>query len=197
MSEIFITSDLHVNHNKDFIYGVRGFANVTEMNEAIVENWNKVVRPEDTVWNLGDIALSDTEGAIPYLQALNGTQYWLLGNHDHHGRVRAICEACPNITVPRHTYVTKLKYNDVQFYLSHYPTITSNFDFYKPFERHIINLHGHTHQTNNWLDLTEPFMYHAGLDSHNLAPVNIDIIINDIKQYWEQLKQLRVKEDEQ
>ena len=40
MSNIFITSDLHFNHDKDFIWKERGFSNVNEMNEAIVKNWN-------------------------------------------------------------------------------------------------------------------------------------------------------------
>lgn len=31
MSNIFITSDLHFNHNKDFIWKKRGFSNVNEM----------------------------------------------------------------------------------------------------------------------------------------------------------------------
>ena len=184
MGEIFLTSDLHINHNKDFLWGVRGFANVTEMNEAIVENWNKVVRPEDVVWNLGDIALSDTEGAIPYLQALNGTQYWLLGNHDSYNRMRTICQACPNIIVPRHTYATTIKHDKLNIYLSHYPTITSNYDADKPFERHVFSLHGHTHQTTNWLDPNNPFLYHVGLDSHNYTPVTLENVINDIRECW-------------
>ena len=30
---ILITSDLHLNHDKDFIYGSRGYSTVEEMNE--------------------------------------------------------------------------------------------------------------------------------------------------------------------
>lgn len=184
MGEIFLTSDLHMSHDKDFIWGVRGFKNVTEMNEALVENWNKIVKPDDIVWNLGDIALSSTEQAIPYLQALNGTQYWLLGNHDHASRVKAICDACPNITVPRHTFVTKMRIGDVLVYLGHYPMDTYNYDENKPFERHVIDLHGHTHQTTNWRNLNNPFMYHVGVDSHNFAPVAMEEAIADIREYW-------------
>ena len=48
-----------------------------------------------------------------------------------------------------------------------------------------MNLHGHTHQQTNWLDPTNPFMYHVGLDSHNCTPVSIEEIKADIKQKWE------------
>ena len=35
MSKIWFTSDLHFCHDRDFIYGPRGFKSVQEMNEAI------------------------------------------------------------------------------------------------------------------------------------------------------------------
>ena len=181
MSDVFFSSDTHFCHNQPFLYEPRGFQSVEEMNEAIIERWNKVVKPDDIVYNLGDIALKDTQAAIPYLQALNGTQYWLLGNHDHPGRVKAICAACPNIKVDRHTYATTIGFKDSKIYLSHYPTITSNYDFDKPFNRHVINMHGHTHQTTNWNNPEDAFMYHVGLDSHNFTPVNIEEAITDIK----------------
>ena len=34
---IYFTSDLHFNHNKDFIYQARGFENIEEHNKTIVE----------------------------------------------------------------------------------------------------------------------------------------------------------------
>ena len=37
MSKIFLTSDSHFNHNKDFIYERRGFNSIEEMNEKIIE----------------------------------------------------------------------------------------------------------------------------------------------------------------
>ena len=47
MSKIWLTSDLHFGHDREFIWGPRGFKNVNEMNEAIIKNWNAVVAPED------------------------------------------------------------------------------------------------------------------------------------------------------
>ena len=70
--------------------------------------------------------------------------------------------------------------------MSHYPTLTANFDD-KKFSQHVIALHGHTHQRTNWLHLDNPFMYHIGLDSHNNMPVHIDEVLADIKNRWNEL----------
>ena len=37
---IYFSSDLHLNHDKDFIWRERGFSSVEEMNETIVDNFN-------------------------------------------------------------------------------------------------------------------------------------------------------------
>jgi len=186
---IFFTSDLHFCHNKEFLYGPRGFTNEKEMNEAIVENWNSVVKADDIVWNLGDMAMNDIADAIPYLNMLNGTQYWLLGNHDTNNKVERILKSCWKISVPALTYANLEKIGGMSIYMSHYPTLTANYDD-KHFSRHVINLHGHTHQHTNWLDPRNPFMYHVGMDSHNCTPVHIDEIMTDIRQRWNELGQL-------
>ena len=38
---IWITSDLHLQHDKPFIYEARGFSSIQEHDEAIIKNWNK------------------------------------------------------------------------------------------------------------------------------------------------------------
>ena len=97
MSNIFLTSDLHLSHIKSFLWEPRGFTSVEEMNEKIVQNWNSVVKENDIVYNLGDMCLSDTEGALPYLARLNGTQIWIRGNHDTDNRITLVTKACPYI----------------------------------------------------------------------------------------------------
>ena len=73
------------------------------------------------------------------------------------------------------------KYNGYTFYMSHYPTITSNLEKGENLKRHVINLFGHTHQTTNFYN-DIPFMYHVGVDSHNCTPILLDDIIEDIKK---------------
>ena len=43
MAKDWITSDLHFCHDREFVWETRGFQNVEEMNEAIVERFNSVI----------------------------------------------------------------------------------------------------------------------------------------------------------
>ena len=195
MSEIFFTSDTHFCHQQTFLWEPRGFTNVEEMNEAIVEHWNSVVKPNDEVYHLGDIALNNIDVAISYINRLNGTIRWIIGNHDTEKKIDKIIDNCPNVW--HYGWAYCFKYNKEQsIYMSHYPTLTANFDE-KKFSRHVLALHGHTHQRVNWLRPDNPFMYHVGVDSHNCTPVHIDEVITDIRNRWNQCGQLyeKYKED--
>ena len=189
MGEIFFTSDTHFCHFRPFLWEPRGFANVEEMNEAIVEHWNSVVKPEDEVYHLGDFALNDIDAAIPYINRLNGTIRWILGNHDTEKKIGKIIEECPAVWEIGWAY--QFKYNKkYSIYLSHYPTLTANYDTGKHFSQNVINLHGHIHSKNNWMIPTNPFIYHVGVDSHNCTPVHIDEILSDIRQRWNEIGKL-------
>lgn len=185
---IFFTSDLHFCHNKEFLYAPRGFTNVQDMNEALVENWNKIVKHNDEVYNLGDFALNDIEAAIPYINQLNGTIRWIYGNHDTAKKIDRIMDECPNVWAIGYADLMKHE-KKFSIYMSHYPTLTANYDE-KKFSQHVIAVHGHTHQRSNWIDLKNPFTYHVGVDSHNNAPVHIDEVISDVRQRWNELGQL-------
>lgn len=184
MSNIWFTSDLHLSHKQEFLWGPRGFKDQHEMNEVLVENWNKVVKPDDIVYNLGDMALTDPEDALKYLLRLNGKHYWVYGNHDTTKKINYFLDEVPNLYDIGYAWV--IKNGDQSIYLSHYPTLTANFDE-KKFSRHVINLHGHTHQRTNWLQLENPFMYHVGVDSHNNTPVHLDEVLTDIRNRWNEL----------
>ena len=190
MGEIFLTSDTHFCHDKPFLYEPRGFSSVEEMNEAIVERWNEVVRPDDIVFLLGDVFLNDNEKGLQYLKSLNGQICIVYGNHDTQRRQELFhfISGAPIITLG---YAHCFKYHDLSIYLSHYPTITSNYDE-KYFSQHMINFHGHTHQQTNWLQLDNPFMYHVGMDSHNCTPIHIKDAITDVRNKWDEIKTYKV-----
>lgn len=188
MSNIYFTSDTHFSHNRGFLYEPRGFSSIEEHDETIVENWNKVVKPEDIVYHLGDTMLNDNEKGIECFKRLNGQIFIIWGNHDTQNRTNMLFRECRN-KLAGGWYATVIKHNNHSIYLSHYPTLTANFDE-KHFSRHVINLHGHTHQQKNWLDPNNPFMYHVGMDSHNCTPVHIDEVITDIRQRWNEVEHL-------
>lgn len=186
MSEIFFTSDTHFGHDKEFLYGPRGFDNWLECGEAIVENWNSIVKPGDEVWHLGDMMLTEQneDQAIEWIESLNGKIHWLIGNHDSSRRIKRILGECPNVD-KEVLYANQMKINGYSFYIAHYPTLTCNEldDKDKGMRAMTLDLFGHTHQQMNGFD-GHPNMYHVGLDSHDLKPVNIEQIIVDIRNQF-------------
>lgn len=180
---IWFSSDLHLCHNKDFCFVPRGFKSTEEMNAAIIQRWNETVFPDDDVYVLGDLMLSDVEEGLRLLAKLNGYIHIIRGNHDTDTKVERYKEL-PNVVSV--DYALEFKYKKAYFWLSHYPTLTANYDDDKPWAKHLINLYGHTHQQTNFYN-DNPYMYHVGVDSHNCTPVSIDQIIEDIKKKKEEL----------
>lgn len=175
---VWFTSDLHLGHNKPFLYEPRGFKNIQEHDNAIIENWNKIIRPNDKVYVLGDLMLNDNEAGIEKIKQLKGQIYVVRGNHDSEVRVN-LYNNCNNII--KVTEGQFLRYGKYHFYLSHYPTLCSNFDNEKPLKARMISLCGHLHTQNVFADWDKGLIYHVELDAHSNFPVSIDLIIKDIK----------------
>lgn len=174
---IYLTSDLHLGHNKDFIYKSRGFESIQEHDEIIVKRWNDTITEEDTVYVLGDLIMGDIPQGYKYLSQLKGRKFFTIGNHDGTTKLPVYRDA----EITNLGYAMPLKYRKYHFYLTHYPTITSNFDGGLPLKKQIINLFGHTHQKENFYN-DNPLMYHVGVDSHDCRPVSIDQIIAEIEE---------------
>lgn len=178
MNEIFLTSDLHLFHDKPFLYEPRGFSSIEEHNEMVVERWNNVVRPTDVIWSLGDEMLNDNEKAIQYMKRLNGSIYFIWGNHSTDTRKNLIFQELPNAYGGWYAY--QIKSGKWSFYLSHYPTKVGNYDDTKWHKMWC--LCGHRHTKNKFEDVADS-CYHVELDAHNCYPVNLEQIKEDIRQY--------------
>lgn len=172
---IYFSSDLHFGHNKEFLYKPRGFNCIEDMNAAIVENFNSVVKDEDDLYLLGDLMLGDYEIGKFCLESLKGKKHIIIGNHDTDNRVQIYKDLGYDIL----GYASMFKYQKYHFYLSHYPTLTANFDD-GSLKKCVINLYGHTHQQNNFFN-EKSYMYHVGVDSHDCYPISIEQIIEDCK----------------
>ena len=180
---IFLTSDLHLGHDKDFVVQARGFETVEEMNAEIIRRWNERVYPDDDVYVLGDLTLGDVEEGIRLIAKLNGYLHIMRGNHDTDKKVERYLEL-PNVVSVQ--YADVLKYGKAVFWMGHYPTITANYDDDKPWAKHIVCLFGHTHQEQPFYN-DNPYMYNVGMDAHNCIPITIDEIVADIRKKKEEL----------
>jgi len=89
------TSDYHFSHANIIKYCDRPFESVEEMNETIIKRHNERVKPEDTVFFLGDfIFKGGNEGGVEkyriFEKRLNGKYIFIKGNHDRNNSLRTI-----------------------------------------------------------------------------------------------------------
>lgn len=81
----FFIADTHFGGENIRRYENRPFESAEEMDERIIENWNRVVTEEDTVYVLGDFSdYNDEEKDKAILARLNGRKMLVMGNHDRH-----------------------------------------------------------------------------------------------------------------
>lgn len=168
---IYLSSDLHFNHNKEFVWKERGFSSVEEMNEIIVDNFNSILTDDDHLYLLGDCCMGLNDISMPYLKHIKGHKHLIIGNHDTIARIteyqnRNIFESIE--------FGDRIKYHKTYFILSHYPMLVGNASNEK-----VWNLHGHTHQKHKFGSV--PQCYHVGVDSHNCYPISLEQIHANIQ----------------
>ncbi len=78
----YVTSDHHFGHANVIRYSKRSFSNAQEMDEKLIEAWNKKVPPGATVYHLGDFCFDRPKRLIEIRKRLNGTIRLVKGNHD-------------------------------------------------------------------------------------------------------------------
>ena len=87
---IYFTSDLHLNHNREFIWKSRGFNSVDEMNRTIIDNINSLVEEDDSLYILGDLMLNSAkrDESMALLREIKCKYvYIIIGNHDTDNRI--------------------------------------------------------------------------------------------------------------
>lgn len=170
MSNIWLISDTHLNHDREFIWKARGFNSVEEMNNAIIERWNEVVKYDDVVYHLGDVIMGDLDAGIKLVKQLNGKIRLAIGNHDTSARLDAFYNLY-NFDNIQFGY--RLKEKKKTFLLTHYPLLSGNFDNSKTY-----SIHGHTHSTNPFCEYD--MMYNVNCDANNCKPVAYEDMIRSI-----------------
>jgi calcineurin-like phosphoesterase family protein len=64
MNNVWLVSDTHFGHANACVFRnsdgtkMRPCDDVNEMDEAMVDNWNRVVKPGDRVYHLDDVAIN-------------------------------------------------------------------------------------------------------------------------------------------
>lgn len=174
---IWFTSDLHFGHEAVIGYCKRPFTSLDEMHAELVKRWNECVRPEDTVYVLGDLALCPFKDFEPIAKQLNGRKLLVRGNHDHYS------EGQYGKLGFQVFHEVKMKLAGQMVRLSHYPYALPWWK--RPFAfkselrymdrrpvkvRGEVLLHGHSHVA---YQLSDDGRIHVGVDAWDFYPVSI------------------------
>ena len=164
----FFTSDTHYYHNNIIRYCKRPYKNVGQMNEDLIDRWNRRVKPEDEIYHLGDVAMGSNADLVNnILSRLNGTKYLIRGNHDR----KLVDRISKSFEWVKDYYELKVQDDDMdlkQFIvLFHYPMETWNHSHHGSW-----HLHGHCHGTLPSGD--HQARLDVGVDVHDMAPISYE-----------------------
>jgi calcineurin-like phosphoesterase family protein len=158
MGDVFITSDTHFGHANIIKYANRPFDSVEEMNEALVENWNSVVKQGDKVYHLGDVTMNSK--SLEIMSLLNGRKCLIKGNHD----IQKLKFYTP------HFYDIRGSHELGNFILTHIPVAIEQKERYRSG-----NIHGHLHDAT----MDDPWYLNVSVEQTNYTPVAFDVIIKE------------------
>lgn len=167
---IWITSDLHFNHERIIGLCNRPFDSVEQMNSVLIDNWNKVIGEDDTVYILGDLfSRGDDKNIEEILSKLKGYKILIKGNHDRNIDVMLFDEVYEKFELQLCEYPLIV--------MSHYP-----FGLNECADRDVIFLHGHTHNNK---DYNEKFKnrFDVGVDANSYMPLSLNDIVEKYKNY--------------
>jgi calcineurin-like phosphoesterase family protein len=143
------------------------------MDLFMVEKWNNIVKPEDTVYYLGDFAY--TEESIKKAEELNGKKHLIRGNHDEKFD-KKLFE--PYFETVQDSLELTIKHGgeELDVFLTHYPAkgISDRF-----------NLVGHIHGV--WR--LQKNMLNVGVDAWHFKPITQEEILffyNAICKYYDE-----------
>lgn len=156
----YYIGDTHFNHENIIKYCDRPFENVKEMDEFIIDQWNKVVKEGDIVYHLGDFSFNMLDENIKDLiNKLNGDIILIRGNHDRKGKKK----------------LKKLGFKEVYDKL----VIDKKILTHRPLEdvkEGYINIHGHIHNSEGGLGVVDRRL-NVSCEIINYKPIDVTKLI--------------------
>lgn len=159
--EIFVMSDLHFGHSKDFILNPRNFLNSQEAIESITKGWNSTVSNNDIGFLLGDNVVGAGTGDAPIdlfeniISNFNYKELYIMpGNHfsgylSFLKKFKDSAEHLDDFSFKINYYgktvylipnLFEVLYKNIPFTLSHYPILSYNY-----MSNDGIHVFGHVH----------------------------------------------------
>lgn len=178
MTATWLISDTHFTHRNIITFRdkngelVRPFSTVEDMDEYMVEQWNKRVKPGDKVYHMGDVVMN--RRALAILKRLNGRKTLIKGNHDIF-KLKDYAEHFDDIRAYR-------IFAEHGLIVSHIPVHDGQLR-----GRWKYNAHGHLHQNlvlRRALFGWKPDLRYINLcvEHHDFAPVSFDQLLTIMKE---------------
>ena len=172
---LWFTSDTHWHHSRIIEFCNRPFTSIEEMNEKLIENWNSVVKPGDTVFHLGDFCFGGSQAWNSILDQLNGNILLIKGNHDEKSLRQGYMLRFKWVGYQLHLLI-----EDHSIYLNHFPFLCYGGTYH---DIPTWQLFGHVHSGPgaNGKDIDRlqylfPTQYDVGVDNNNFTPVSFEQI---------------------
>lgn len=163
----WLISDTHWNHSNILNFKdengnpIRPFSSVEEMDETMIDNWNKVVKPGDHVYHLGDVVFGDKEQWMKqHWSRLCGKKRLIVGNHDNI-KLMAVGGWFQKI---------EMWYKFEHLLFTHVPVHQTTLSEHRFSGKQMINCHGHIHQNPSPVG---PYKC-VCVEQTNYTPVNIE-----------------------
>lgn len=171
MPNTFFMSDPHFNHQRMLEFKrsdgspLRDFKTVEEMNEYMIERCNAVVRPQDRLVCVGDVAMN--KKYMSMISKMNGIKLLIMGNHD-------IYHATEYLQYFENVAAYKI-YDNTGIIVSHIPIHPLSKARFK------LNIHGHLHShTVKFVQdetMDDPFYYSVCMEQIDYTPIALDDIL--------------------
>lgn len=173
---VWVTSDTHFSHKNIIEYCARPFNDIYYMNEALVNNWNECVKPDDTIIHLGDVAMNSLETIDKYMSRLCMGKYSILcaGNHDQGKRHKLLEKYFDEV----YDKPVALFYNGKCFIVVHNPEDAKHLHLMQ--NKYILYGHVHDNAPTGYDPATRSF--HVGVDTNDYRPVDLDEICRQIDE---------------
>jgi calcineurin-like phosphoesterase family protein len=177
---LYFTSDLHFGHR--LVAKHRGYEDDVPGHDAeIIEAWKKHVQPDDIVWVLGDVSVSNPKGALITLADLPGRKRLVAGNHDPVHPMHRDAPKWAAKYAAVFEYVApfaRIKVCGVEALLSHFPyerdrNEETRYPQWRLPDLGLPLLHGHTHSIEKtWPGTKE---VHVGWDAWRRPVTDIEV----------------------
>ena len=177
---IFFTADHHFGHANIIRHCARPFQSVEEMDRVLLDNWNTRIKPQDTVYILGDLFFRNAVSAEEYLQKMNGAKHLIVGNHDKDWMKRIEL----NSHFKSVSHMLEINDGAHKITLCHYPMMTWN-----GIAKGTYMIHGHIHNNieADYFPLIRamPNLLNAGVDVNDFKPVNFNQLLKNNENFKE------------